>query len=160
MIGATKSGRTRWIGGLAAAAALGGSILYAVAGAGTSEATLVTSTGRHSITVEIADTPEARATGLMNRPSMPKDHGMLFSFEQTEPVSFWMKNTLIPLDMIFIGETGVVERIATNVPPLSLKTVPSGKPVRYVLELNGGASAGYGLKDGDRVEHALIGAKP
>ena len=121
-----------------------------------STATLVTSTGAHEISVEIADSPEEREVGLMNRESMPEDAGMLFDFGESRPVTMWMKNTLIPLDMVFINEGGRVVRVAAHAQPLSLELIPSDKPVRYVLELNGGAAADYGVKIGDRLEHSAI----
>ena len=122
-----------------------------------STATLLTGSGAHRISVEIADTPESRATGLMNRNSMDEDHGMLFDFGETREVSMWMKNTLIPLDMLFIRQDGTVARVARHATPLSLTPIPSGEPVRYVLELNGGAAAEYGVEPGDRVHHPLVG---
>ena len=144
----------------ATAAVLAGCVLaggWAFASAASGEtATLVTQSGRHEIEVEIADTPQTREVGLMNRQSMPADHGMLFDFGASRDVSMWMKNTLIPLDMLFIDETGRVVRVAANARPLSLATIPSGAPVRFVLELNGGAAARYGAKAGDRLEHAIV----
>ena len=122
-------------------------------------ATLKTSSGSHAIEVEVADTPQAREIGLMNRESLAEDTGMLFDFREDRPVSMWMKNTLIPLDMLFIDKTGTVVRIARNAKPHSLETIPSGKPVRYVLEINGGAAATYGAKTGDKLEHQLIGRR-
>ncbi len=122
-------------------------------------ATLKTSSGSHPIEVEVADTPQAREIGLMNRESLAEDTGMLFDFREDRPVSMWMKNTLIPLDMLFIDKTGTVVRIARNAKPHSLETIPSGKPVRYVLEINGGAAATYGAKTGDKLEHPLIGRR-
>ena len=122
-------------------------------------ATLRTSSGSHAIEVEVADTPQAREIGLMNRESLAEDTGMLFDFREDRPVSMWMKNTLIPLDMLFIDKTGTVVRIARNAKPHSLETIPSGKPVRYVLEINGGAAATYGAKTGDKLEHPLIGRR-
>ncbi|UIJ73883.1 DUF192 domain-containing protein [Aurantimonas sp. HBX-1] len=139
-----------------AAAAVLGAAYFAIAGGDLSEATLVTATGRHPIEVELATTPDTRATGLMNRESMPAGQGMLFDFDESRPVAMWMKNTLIPLDMLFIDETGTVATIKTNAQPLSLDTIPSGVPVRYVLELNGGAAARYGVAKGDRLEHEII----
>ncbi|MEF2074966.1 DUF192 domain-containing protein [Consotaella aegiceratis] len=103
-----------------------------------------------------ADTPDERATGLVNRNSMPADHGMLFEFGESRPVTMWMKNTLIPLDMLFMDEDGRVTRIATNARPLSLALIPSGEPVRYVLELNGGSAARYGAAVGDQLVHPVI----
>ncbi|WP_244631090.1 DUF192 domain-containing protein [Aureimonas sp. ME7] len=119
-------------------------------------ATLVTATGSHPIAVEIADTPSAREIGLMNREKLDKGTGMLFDFKQSRPVSMWMKNTLIPLDMLFVASDGEVVRIARNAKPMSLDVIPSGKPVRYVLEINGGEAASYSVKAGDHLEHALI----
>ena len=142
--------------GFAAAAVVVGAAYYAVAGNGLSTATLETATGSHAIKVELAQTPETRATGLMNRESMPADQGMLFEFDETRPVAMWMKNTLIPLDMLFIDPDGVVKRVKTNAQPLSLETIPSGAPVKYVLELNGGAAARFGVASGDRLRHPII----
>lgn len=119
-------------------------------------ATLVTASGSHEIEVEVADTPKEREIGLMNRESLAEGTGMLFDFRENRPVSMWMKNTLIPLDMLFIDKAGTIVRIARNAKPHSLETIPSGKPVRYVLEINGGAAAGYGAKAGDKLEHPLI----
>ncbi|WP_062014424.1 DUF192 domain-containing protein [Aureimonas sp. AU4] len=119
-------------------------------------ATLTTATGEHAIEVEIADTDASRETGLMNRSSMPANHGMLFDFKQTRPVAMWMKNTIIPLDMLFLDERGRIVNIATNAKPYSLDVIPSSGPVRYVLELNGGAAARYGAKAGDRLRHSVI----
>ncbi|MCQ0986445.1 DUF192 domain-containing protein [Jiella sp. LLJ827] len=132
---------------------------FAFAAGDLSPATLVTDSGRHEIMVELARTPEARQVGLMNRESMPEGQGMLFEFDETRPVSMWMKNTLIPLDMLFLDEGGTVRRIHTNAQPLSLDIIPSGEPVRYVLELNGGASARYGASVGDTLEHDIIPAE-
>jgi len=119
-------------------------------------ATLVTSTGEHAIEVELADTPETRETGLMNRSQMATDHGMLFDFGETRPVAMWMKNTLIPLDMLFMDERGRIVNIAANAKPYALDIIPSSGPVRYVLEINGGAAARYGAKPGDRLRHPAI----
>lgn len=125
-----------------------------------STATLFTQSGMHRISVEIADTDETRATGLMHREEMAEDHGMLFDFGETRPVSMWMKNTLIPLDMLFLREDGTIARIARNARPFDLTPIPSGEPVRYVLELNGGAAARLGAAEGDRLEHPIIGTGP
>ena len=117
---------------------------------------IVTSTGRHAFQVEIADNEATREHGLMDRRYMAPDHGMLFEFDREEPVSFWMKNTYIPLDMIFIAPSGVVTHIATNAEPLSERVVPSGAPCIAVLELNGGMAASIGLKVGDKVRHPFF----
>ena len=145
------------IGGVVAVVALFAAVFMAVAGSDSSTATLVTASGSHDISVELAQTPQARETGLMNRPSMPADSGMLFQFDETRDVAMWMKNTLIPLDMLFIDETGKVIHIKTNAQPLSLDIIPSGGPVRYVLELNGGAAARLGAAVGDTLAHPVIG---
>ena len=84
---------------------------------------------------------------------------MLFRFDETRNVTMWMKNTLIPLDMLFIDDSGKIVTIKTNAQPLSLDIIPSGRPVRYVLELNGGAAARYDVSIGDRLEHEVIAAE-
>ncbi|MEQ9327049.1 MAG: DUF192 domain-containing protein [Rhodospirillales bacterium] len=116
-----------------------------------------TSKGSVGFTVELALTPENRATGLMNRQSMAADHGMLFRFDQTRDVLMWMKNTPLSLDMLFIAENGRIARIAENTVPYSETIIPSGSPVRYVLELNAGTAAKTGVSVGDRVRHRVIG---
>lgn len=116
-----------------------------------------TSKGPVGFTVELALTPENRATGLMNRQSMAADHGMLFRFDQTRDVLMWMKNTPLSLDMLFIAENGRIARIAQNTVPYSETIIPSGSPVRYVLELNAGTAAKTGVSVGDRVRHRVIG---
>ena len=111
---------------------------------------------RRVFQVEVARTPDRRAQGLMYRRSMPEDHGMLFDFERVEPVSMWMQNTYLPLDMLFIRPDGTIARIAANTEPLSTRTIPSGEPVLAVLELNAGAAARLGIRPGDTVEHTLF----
>ncbi len=118
--------------------------------------TIVTSAGRFAFKVEIADNEASREEGLMFRPAMPADAGMLFDFKVTDRVYFWMKNTYIPLDMIFIRADGTVATIAANTKPLSEKTVPSEEPVRFVLELNAGTAERLGLKVGDKVLNRLM----
>ena len=117
---------------------------------------IITASGAHEFKVEIAANEETRETGLMNRRYMPADRGMLFEFERVAPVAFWMKNTYIPLDMIFIAPNGAVTRIVANAEPLSETTIPSGPPCIAVLELNGGATAKIGLKVGDKVRHPFF----
>ncbi len=114
--------------------------------------------GDHNFTVEIADTPEERGMGLMFREELGPNAGMLFDFKEVRDVSFWMQNTLIPLDMIFIGEDGVVRKIHVNARPRDTTSIPSGEPVRFVLEIPGGRSDELGIALGDRVDHALIGS--
>jgi len=117
---------------------------------------IVTATGAHDFQVEIARDDASRARGLMDRRFMPADHGMLFEFDREAPQTFWMKDTYIPLDMIFISRTGMVTNIVANAEPLSERTIPSGPPCMAVLELNGGAAARIGLKVGDRVRHPFF----
>ena len=105
----------------------------------------------HRFTVEVAATPEQQETGLMNRPSIDPNHGMIFPHEPPRMASFWMKNTLIPLDIIFVRSDGTIANIAENTVPLSLDPVLSVEPVGAVLELAGGRSAELGIKAGDKV---------
>lgn len=114
---------------------------------------LHTDKGAFAFNVEVVDTPEARAQGLMFRESLADDAGMLFDFEEVRPVSFWMQNTLIPLDMIFIAPDGTVETIHVNARPLDTTSISSQVPVQFVLEIPGGRSVEIGLEPGDRVEH-------
>ncbi|WP_229428737.1 DUF192 domain-containing protein [Microvirga pudoricolor] len=111
---------------------------------------------RHSFQVEVARNDADRAQGLMFRRTMAPDHGMLFDFAKVAPVSMWMQNTYLPLDMLFIRQDGTIARIAANTEPLSTRTISSGEPVLSVLELNAGTSARLGIKAGDRVEHPLF----
>ena len=106
----------------------------------------------HRFVVEVARTPEEQARGLMERQSLAPDRGMLFPYQTPQPVAFWMKNTLIPLDMIFIAPGGRILRIEANTVPLSLEPVGSGEAVEAVLELAGGRAAELGIAAGDRVE--------
>ena len=113
--------------------------------------TITSSNGEHRFTVEVARTPEEQAQGLMNRNSVPPDRGMIFPYDPPAQVSFWMKNTLVPLDMIFIGADGTIGRIAANTTPMSLDPVASIDPVSAVLEIAGGRAAELGIKQGDKV---------
>jgi uncharacterized membrane protein (UPF0127 family) len=110
----------------------------------------------HIFNVELANTPESRNKGLMYRPSMPNDTGMLFDFGIEQRVSMWMKNTLIPLDMLFIDVHGKIVNIAERTVPHSLASIPAVKPVRFVLELNGGTASRLGIRPGDTVKHKII----
>ena len=124
--------------------------------AGLESLQITTASGTHAYEVEIAADTPSRERGLMNRRFMPADQGMLFEFERDAPVSFWMKNTYIPLDMIFISRTGVVMSVAADAEPLSERVIPSGAPCAAVLELNGGVAAAMGLKVGDKVRHPFF----
>lgn len=101
--------------------------------------------------VEIADTPEERATGLMNRTSLPQDAGMLFVFDGDDRRYFYMKNTLIPLDMIFIDSNLTIIDIHENATPLREDTIASSGPCKYVLEVNGGLCAADDIDIGDHI---------
>lgn len=114
--------------------------------------TIRSASATHRFTVEVAHTPEQQATGLMNRQSVAPDRGMIFPYDPPQDVGFWMKNTLVPLDMIFIRADGTIARIEANTVPLSLELVAAGEPVAAVLELAGGRAAELGIRAGDRVE--------
>ena len=107
--------------------------------------------GELKFQVEVARTPEEQERGLMFRTSLPANGGMIFPYDPPRPASFWMKNTLIPLDMIFIRKDGTIARIVDNTTPESLEPVQSGEPVAAVLELAGGRAAELGLAEGDKV---------
>ncbi len=112
---------------------------------------LKTNSGPHSFTIELATTPAERALGLMYRRALPADAGMLFLYEQPQPLTMWMRNTFIPLDMVFIGIDGKVHRIETHTEPFSTQLISSEGAVQSVLELNAGTAASIGLKAGDEV---------
>lgn len=119
--------------------------------------TLVTDKGRFNIQVEVADTFQSRETGLMCRTHLAPDRGMLFDFKRpTDGIGFWMHNTLIPLDIIFIRPDGAVLSIARNAHPLDDSPLPAGGPVRGVLEIAGGRAAQLGLLPGDKVLHRIF----
>ena len=115
--------------------------------------TITTSRGDFEFLVEIADEPEERTIGLMNRDHMENRSGMLFVFDRERVIQMWMKNTLIPLDMVFTSADGTVVTIAENTVPHSLDIVSSLMPVTHVLELNGGMAAFIGIKQGDKLKH-------
>jgi uncharacterized protein len=146
----------RLLPGLLAALA----VLHTVAAlAGDHELAIQTAAGAsHRFTVEVVDTPEGRAQGLMFRQELAPDAGMLFDFTESRPVSFWMQNTFIPLDMLFIGADGVIRNIHVNARPLDPTGIPSDGPVRFVLEIPGGRSVELGIAAGDRVEHPRVTA--
>lgn len=124
--------------------------------AATDRLEIVGAKGTSSFTVEFVDTDESRAKGLMFRKEMAEDHGMLFDFRREQPVWFWMKNTYLPLDMIFARADGVIVSIARDAVPLSEETISSGGSVRFVLEVVAGTAARLGVKPGDRLVHARI----
>lgn len=116
-------------------------------------------TGVHVFSVEIADTEPEREKGLMYRKRLPDGHGMLFDFHQDQQVGFWMKNTYIPLDMIFIRGDGRIVSIARDAEPLSEKVIYSAAPVRAVLEVKAGTVARLGIAPGDRVANPIFRAR-
>ncbi len=127
--------------------------------AGVETLEIASSTGVHPFSVEMAETDEERARGLMFRKEMPEGKGMLFDFKAEQPVAFWMKNTYVSLDMIFIKADGRILSIAENTEPLSERGVPSGGPVRGVLEVVAGTAKKLGIKPGDRVAHRIFTGK-
>jgi hypothetical protein len=116
---------------------------------------VLTDAGEKSFTVEIADEPLERQQGLMFREEMDDDHGMLFVFGETQQVGFWMKDTPMALDLIFIGQDGRVRAVRRG-EPLSLATISPEVPVRFVFEVKAGVAAAIGLKAGDRIRHPVI----
>jgi uncharacterized protein len=119
----------------------------------------VTVSGESSVTMfttEIADTEELRERGLMFRHILPEDRAMLFDFGKPRPVSMWMKNTIVSLDMIFIRSDGTIAAIAENTVPKSLDVVSVTSPVRGVLEVTAGTVKRLGLKVNDRVYHRIF----
>jgi uncharacterized membrane protein (UPF0127 family) len=118
---------------------------------------IVTASGSHEFSVEVMRSGPQRERGLMFRRYLPQDRGMLFDFGVERPIMMWMKNTYLPLDMIFIGRTGKVVGVAKDAEPLSEKIIPSGAPAYGVLEVNAGTAAQIGLKIGDSVRHPMFG---
>lgn len=119
-----------------------------------------TAEGRVSFEVELAQTPEAWSLGLMYRRDMAATHGMLFFFPGPRVITMWMKNTFIPLDMVFILPDGTISSIAENTVPESLEVVSSRGLASAVLELNAGSAKKFGIRPGDRVRHAAFGTVP
>jgi uncharacterized protein len=122
-----------------------------------SSLTIDTASGPQKFAIELALTPAQQAQGLMYRKKLAPDAGMLFDFVNTAGRAFWMKNTLIPLDMLFIAANGRIADIHERAVPLSEAIIPSRAPVRAVLELNGGTVARLGIKIGDVVHDPIFG---
>lgn len=120
---------------------------------------IATKSGVRIFTVELATTEEEKTTGLMYRKELADGRGMLFDFSPEQPVSMWMKNTFIPLDMIFIRADGRILRIAENTEPQSTRIIPSGGLAKGVLEVIAGTAKKYGIAAGDRVAHPLFNAR-
>jgi uncharacterized protein len=123
----------------------------------TATLTIVTASGSHKFTVELATTPAQMAQGLMFRQSLAADAGMLFDFAAPSMATMWMKNTLIPLDMLFVDAGGHVVNIGERAVPGSLETIAAAAPVRAVIELNGGTAGRLGIRPGDRVIYPIFG---
>jgi len=117
----------------------------------------VTASGEHNFSIEIAKDDGERSAGLMFRESMADDHGMLFVFDETQPVGFWMKNTPMPLDLVFIDENGRVESVRRG-ESFSEALIPSRGPVRFVLELKAGIAEKADIKEGAQLRHPAISA--
>jgi uncharacterized protein len=121
--------------------------------------TLVTTGGERKIEIEVARTLDEQAKGLMFRTELADSNGMLFPYTPPRELTMWMKNTYIPLDMVFILPNGVIHRIEVRTEPLSERVISSGAPAAAVLELAGGAAERLGLKAGDRVLHPHFSGK-
>ena len=115
--------------------------------------------GQQRFTVEVADEGAERAQGLMFRDKMPSSAGMLFVYDAPQRAAFWMKNTLIPLDMIFADETGRVRKVHSNAIPGDTTPIEGGEGIQYVLEINGGLAARMGIAEGAELRHPAIGQR-
>lgn len=113
--------------------------------------------GKARFSVDVADDAPERAKGLMHVEKMPASYGMLFVYPAPQPVAFWMKNTLIPLDMIFADASGVVRHVHSNAVPGDLTSIPGGDDIQYVLEINGGLARMLGIRPGAELRHPAIG---
>lgn len=120
------------------------------------QAILLTSTGAHPFSIEIADDPIERSRGLMFREEMARDHGMLFDFGDEAERFFWMKNTPLSLDIIYIRGDGTVVSIAAGTTPFSTDSIPSDGPAQFVLEVNAGVADEIGLAPGDTLLHRRV----
>ena len=123
----------------------------------TSELTIISATGSHRFKVELAETPAQMTQGLMFRTSLAPDAGMLFDYKEPTVATMWMRNTLIPLDMLFVDTQGRIVNIHERAVPQSDDVIGSAEPVRAVIELNGGTAARLGIEPGDRVVHPIFG---
>jgi len=142
---------------LAAVAAI--FVVTAAQAGGEAKIEIISKTGVHAFGVELANNDDERSRGLMFRKELPEGRGMLFDFQQDRPVEFWMHNTFISLDMIFITGDGRILRIAEKTEPFSDRLIPSGGPVRAVLEVIAGTARKDGLAPGDRVTGSIFGVR-
>lgn len=113
--------------------------------------------GKASFSVEVADDPDERSKGLMFRDKMAMSAGMLFVYEAPRRASFWMKNTVIPLDMVFADPAGRVTRVHANAVPGDLSSIDGGEGVQFILEINGGLAKRLGIVEGAELRHPVIG---
>ena len=156
----SRRGFLAGLAGIAATAGLDAARAQALVSFPSSQAEIVTAAGkRHRFTVELATTPDQLTQGLMFRRTMAADAGMLFDFGMDRPVSMWMRNTLIPLDMLFLAADGRVTGYHERAVPGSQDIISAPGLVRAVLELNGGTVSRLGLAVGDRVVHPMFGTK-
>lgn len=123
----------------------------------TSELTIISASGPHRFKVELAETPQQMTQGLMFRTSLAPDAGMLFDYRQPTAATMWMRNTLIPLDMLFVDARGRIVNIHERAVPQSDDVIAAAEPVRAVIELNGGTAERLGIEPGDRVVHPIFG---
>ena len=112
--------------------------------------------GQAAFNIEIADEPQERALGLMHREEMPSNSGMLFVYDEPQTASFWMENTLIPLDMIFIASDGIVSRVHHDAVPLDRTPIYGGEDIQFVLEINAGLARSYGISEGSEIQHPSV----
>jgi len=131
-------------------------VLLSACSADSSELVFVTKSGEHHFEAEIVDTDAARSKGLMYRTKLAPNAGMLFDFKEVRSVSFWMRNTLIPLDMIFVAENGVVVNVHANAKPHDPTPIPSAAPVRFVFEIAGGRAKEIDLIAGSQLIHPRV----
>lgn len=122
----------------------------------TTEITVDTSSGPKTFEVEVASDPASQQLGLMHRRELAPNAGMLFDFHKPAELSFWMKDTILPLDMLFIRSDGTISTIAPNAVPFSTTPIPSAEPVRAVLEINGGRAHDLGIRAGDKIHAAIF----
>jgi uncharacterized protein len=153
--------RFGWAGGFALASLMltvsacqTGGVATAASSQTLTPVTIISARGRYVFKVEVARTAEEQERGLMFRPTIASDGGMIFPFAIPKAASFWMKNTQAPLDIIFIRPDGSIARIAENTIPYSLTPVTSSEPVKAVLEIAGGRAATLGIVEGDKVTWA------
>ena len=121
-----------------------------------SEILIVSKSGEHKFVVDVATTMAQRQMGLMYRKKMARNRGMMFDFGEEQLIAMWMKNTLIPLDMLFVDKTGKILQIERATTPLSLETIAGRRPAMSVIELNAGLTAELGISEGDQIMHNIF----